>query len=224
MEQPEPGNRRLKTGRIAHTQNTMFNTTKKEDALILEIANRASRELNCGDVVSTHMDLAAVHTHDCALDFRKLMAFDAAEFAHDIHGINLHLDREIFKLRHCFLPRCALASRATDTPALEAVQGLRQVLNGLRDDERKIQELNDLSDDERKIQEQVREYTLLLDQLSATGVWTPVEQAELVELRPYFVRLTSSPEHVMIVKWTDFGWGAQKGEPGEPTTLEVLVA
>lgn len=189
----------------------MFNTTKKEDALIYTIAKRAAKELGDEDVQGIQMDLEAVHTHACPLNFRKLLAFPPEDFAHDILGINKHLDRNAMKLRDFFLPRCSLAARATDDKALEAMQELDQVLNGLRADE-------------LLLQKQVSEYALLISQLSATGVWTPAEQAELVELQPYFVRLTTSPEHVMIAKWTSLGWDNQEGEPGAPTTLEVLIS
>jgi len=187
----------------------MFNTTKKEDALINAIAKRAAVVLGYEDIQGTSMDLEAVHTRDCPLNFVKLLAFPPDDFAHDIAGINKFLDRATLKLTEFFLPRCSLPARGTDDRALEAMQELDQVLDGLRADE---------------LQKQVSEYALLISQLSATGVWTPVEQVELVELRPYFVRLTTSPEHVVIAKWTNLGWDNQESEPEAPATLEVLVA
>jgi hypothetical protein len=189
----------------------MFNTTKKENALIHAIAKRAAEELGYEDVQGIQMDLEAAHTHDCPLNFRKLLAFPPDDFAHDVSGINKFLDRDTLKLTEFFLPRCSLPDRNTDDQALEAMESLTEALHGLREDE-------------RKIQEQASEYACLIEQLSATGIWTPAEQVELVELQPYFVRLTTSPEQVMITKWTNLGWDNQEGEPGAPATLEVLVA
>jgi hypothetical protein len=189
----------------------MFNTTKKEDALINAIAKRAAVVLGYEDIQSTTMDLEAVHVSTCLLDFRKLLAFPPADFAHDIAGINKHLNRATLKLDNLFLPRCSLPSRATDPAALEAMQELDQVLDGLRADE-------------LLLQKQVSEYALLISQLRATGVWTPAEQADLVELQPYFVRHPQTPDVVMIAKWTNLGWDNQEDEPGAPATLEVLVA
>ena len=42
------------------------------------------------------------------LDLKKLMSFEPADFAHDIFGINKHLNHETYELEDCFLPRCAI--------------------------------------------------------------------------------------------------------------------
>lgn len=43
-----------------------------------------------------------------ALDLQKLLDFAPADFAHDIFGINKHLNHETFELEDCFLPRSAV--------------------------------------------------------------------------------------------------------------------
>lgn len=54
-----------------------------------------------------HMDLCAVIANGEALDLDKLLAFDNPDFAHDIFGIERHLNRKTGKLEDCFLPRCS---------------------------------------------------------------------------------------------------------------------
>lgn len=70
------------------------------------IAKRAVRLFNA-DHISIVMDLDACNSNGCPLDFDKLEAFDAANFGHDIGGINRYLDRETGTLGGHFLPRCA---------------------------------------------------------------------------------------------------------------------
>lgn len=59
---------------------------------------------NMGDL---EMDLRAVHAHT-PIDFAALEMMDAFEFAHDISGIDAHIDRLTGALRNCFVPRCAV--------------------------------------------------------------------------------------------------------------------
>lgn len=89
-----------------------FKVTKKQSALISQIAERANKELFSGttipqSVMDTEMDLCAVIAQGEKLDLEKLLAFDAFNFGHDIGGIYRHINRDTGKLERCFLPRCA---------------------------------------------------------------------------------------------------------------------
>lgn len=52
------------------------------------------------------MNLVACHANGTPLDFERLARFDAFNFAHDVFGIDRHIDRDTGKLSNCFLPRC----------------------------------------------------------------------------------------------------------------------
>ena len=52
------------------------------------------------------MDLSAAHAV-CPLDLEALAGFDLGDFAHDIGGLNQHLNRDTGEMMNCFLPRCA---------------------------------------------------------------------------------------------------------------------
>lgn len=59
------------------------------------------------DPVSTRMDLIATHANGNPMDFAKLLAADDFNLAHDVLGIERHLDRQTGKLTNFFLPRCS---------------------------------------------------------------------------------------------------------------------
>lgn len=61
-----------------------------------------------GNKLALTMDLTAVHANDVKIDFKRLLEADDFNFAHDIVGIQQHLNRETGKLENCFLPRFAL--------------------------------------------------------------------------------------------------------------------
>lgn len=87
-----------------------FDRTPAENALILQIVDRADRLgllRNERAKFHTQMDLAATHANGCPLDFEKLLGFDDFDFKHDMFGIARHLDRSTGELMHCFYPRCA---------------------------------------------------------------------------------------------------------------------
>lgn len=86
-----------------------FNSTKVELNLIYKIVARALIELSISDSLSLTMDLDATHSNGTPLDFERLLAFDAFNFAHDIHGIMACINRETGELTRCFLPRCSKA-------------------------------------------------------------------------------------------------------------------
>lgn len=89
-----------------------FKATKDETKMIAVATLRAAAlyRRSTGktlDSLSAHMDLAACNANGCPLDFDKLMAFDDMSFAHDVFGIERHIDRETGKLTDHFRPRCA---------------------------------------------------------------------------------------------------------------------
>lgn len=77
-----------------------------------EIATRAVElSLKHGvrrDVRDIQMDIIATHANGCPLDLDRLAAADDFNFAHDVFGIERHIDRATGKLTRCFLPRFAL--------------------------------------------------------------------------------------------------------------------
>lgn len=84
-----------------------FNATKKDIKLITKIAQRAVKMNPEYDYMDASMDVTAVHLNDCKLDLKKLLGFDDFNFAHDVFGINRHINRGNGKLQNCFLPRCS---------------------------------------------------------------------------------------------------------------------
>lgn len=90
-----------------------FNANPQEMAVIKAIAERASKLGIQRNQMATRMDLDAVHSNGCPMDFEKLLAADDFNFTHDISGIRNCLDRDdnsktAGKLLNHFLPRCAL--------------------------------------------------------------------------------------------------------------------
>ena len=82
--------------------------------LINLIANRAAKmavqyESACTEQEYKRtflMDLMATH-ENCPLRLTELLIADDGNFAHDVFGINRHLDRTTRQLQDCFLPRYA---------------------------------------------------------------------------------------------------------------------
>lgn len=64
------------------------------------------------DHIHITMDVTAVHANGCPLDLRRLLAADDGNFAHDVFGINRHLNRDSGQLENHFRPR--FASRQCD--------------------------------------------------------------------------------------------------------------
>lgn len=52
--------------------------------------------------------LSETHNSGCPLDFDELATFPKSDFAHDVAGIQRHIDRETGELGGCFVPRCAV--------------------------------------------------------------------------------------------------------------------
>jgi hypothetical protein len=79
-----------------------------EDSKLIHVAaKRAVNNLKDCTVTNVSMDLTATHLNGCELDLEKLVTFNDFSFAHDILGINKHLNRCNGELDKTFLPRCA---------------------------------------------------------------------------------------------------------------------
>jgi hypothetical protein len=53
------------------------------------------------------LDLTACHFSACRLRLDEMLSAPDVDLAHDLGGINRHLDREALKLGDCFVPRFA---------------------------------------------------------------------------------------------------------------------
>jgi hypothetical protein len=85
--------------------------SKADHDIILKIVQRATEEdLLFFDGLSLDMDLCATH-NQIPLRLSKLLHADAFNFAHDIAGIQRHMDRTTGKLTGSFLPRFARTTR-----------------------------------------------------------------------------------------------------------------
>ena len=86
-----------------------FEASRDERLAIQEIFARAakSRLVRAGDQLDFLMDVEAVHSNGCPLDFKALLEFPEEDFAHDINGIQENIDRSTGALGNFFLPRCA---------------------------------------------------------------------------------------------------------------------
>lgn len=80
--------------------------SKEEYALCNKIAERAVKE--CGfDKCTAFMDITICHSEAREMKLEELLKAPLADFAHDVLGINQHLDHDTHKLTDCFLPRYA---------------------------------------------------------------------------------------------------------------------
>lgn len=87
-----------------------FTVSRNDGRLISEIADRAwavfkKNKIRGTDRMSLEMDVTAVHANGCPLRLFDLLEADDFNFAHDIFGIDRHLDRETGQLLNCFRPR-----------------------------------------------------------------------------------------------------------------------
>lgn len=81
--------------------------SKDEKVLIMKIAERADEKgLLMFDRLSLIMDIENVHA-EIGLRLNDLLNADEENFAHDIVGIQKHIDRHSKKLTDLFLPRYA---------------------------------------------------------------------------------------------------------------------
>lgn len=91
-----------------------FQTTKAEALVIMDIVRRAEKMGLCKDRLSMDMDITAVHCNGRRLDLKKLLNFPDFDFAHDICGIQRHINRTNGKLLDYFLPRCSAKAEASN--------------------------------------------------------------------------------------------------------------
>lgn len=81
--------------------------TKDEKMMIMQIAERADEKgLLMFDRLSLIMDIEAVHA-EIGLRLNDFLNADDENFAHDVVGIQRHIDRKSKKLTDLFLPRYA---------------------------------------------------------------------------------------------------------------------
>ncbi len=96
-----------------------FSISARDRDLVGEIAERAERmgakHRHVADRrkrLDYEMDITATHANGCPLRLRDLLDADDFNFAHDVFGIERHLNRETGALENCFLPRYAAPAAA----------------------------------------------------------------------------------------------------------------
>lgn len=104
---------RLESTMRTERQNMLirWHTTKATKAAITRIVDRAiemSRRAGVSrDEHSLEMDITACHLNGMPLKLDALEKADDFNFAHDVFGIERHIDRETAQLRNFFVPRFA---------------------------------------------------------------------------------------------------------------------
>jgi hypothetical protein len=86
------------------TSKADFNLIKKIAVRAREMALHMDRE-NERSLTDFHMDIAACHANGNPLRLDALLAADDFNFAHDVFGIERHLNRDTGKLMDFFSPR-----------------------------------------------------------------------------------------------------------------------
>ena len=92
-------------------KSASFEVGKDEARLLHLIAKRAVRMAAINgwiyDIMDADMDVTACHANGCKLKLKldELLSADDFNFAHDVFGIQRHIDRTSGKLQNCFLPR-----------------------------------------------------------------------------------------------------------------------
>ena len=81
-------------------------TTKEEDALIEQIADRASK-ISKADRMTVQMDLTACIEGGCSLRLQDMLDANNANLLHDLAGINKNINHVTYKLENNFWPRFA---------------------------------------------------------------------------------------------------------------------
>lgn len=99
---------RITGARNAKLGGPSFDITDEDRTLIQKIVHRAEEAgiTQKADRVTHLMDLTACHANGCPLDLERMLTWSREfDLAHDIFGINRHLDRDTGALTRCFLPR-----------------------------------------------------------------------------------------------------------------------
>ena len=89
-----------------------FEVSKEDAALIGQIVKRGHAladkfDAKHFDSLSFSMDVTACHANGCPLKLMQFLEADDFNFAHDLFGINKHLNRTTGALEGFFLPRFA---------------------------------------------------------------------------------------------------------------------
>ena len=86
-----------------------FTTTIAEGDIITSIVDRAAslakQHTRPFDRMSCRMDICATHANGNPLRLQDLLDADDFNFAHDVFGIEHHIDRETGKMERFFSPR-----------------------------------------------------------------------------------------------------------------------
>ena len=75
--------------------------------IIGKIANRAVTINPAYDKSTVMMDLLVLYETGVEMRWEEFLNAPVFDFMHDINGINLHLNRDTYKLEDCFWPRYA---------------------------------------------------------------------------------------------------------------------
>jgi hypothetical protein len=89
-----------------------WNTSKQDALTISEIVARARGYWPDVNALKLNMDITATHANGCPLKLRELAGAPKLDFAHDVCGIQRHINRETGQLENCFVPRYAAPIRA----------------------------------------------------------------------------------------------------------------
>ena len=92
-----------------------FKVSHEAAQLIIKIVTRAERLFAEHGVkidrMTLDMDITAAHANGCPLKLDELLAAPEFDFAHDVAGIQRHINRKTGELGDCFLPRYADVER-----------------------------------------------------------------------------------------------------------------
>lgn len=75
--------------------------------IIGKIADRAVAINPNYDKTTVVMDLLVLYENGVEMRWEEFLNAPVFDFMHDINGINQHLNRNTYKLEHCFWPRYA---------------------------------------------------------------------------------------------------------------------
>lgn len=89
-----------------------WDVSREDAALVRRIVTRAAKlspawRPSRDERLSLTMDIEATHANGCPLRLADLLAADDFNFAHDVWGIQRHINRTTGKLGNCFRPRFA---------------------------------------------------------------------------------------------------------------------
>lgn len=87
-----------------------FTVSRQDMRLIIRVVDRAMLLNKVHGTerkrIDVQMDIIACHANGCPLRLQELLDADDVNFAHDIFGIQQHLDRQTGLLQDLFTPRC----------------------------------------------------------------------------------------------------------------------